>query len=206
MAIALVQVSAVLQNGIATLPANSTAGNTLIMVMGGATITPPPSGWITGASEGVAGAEIFYYPNCPGGQTSFGTWTNSPSDSAIAEFSGLGATVILDTSASVGGTTTPQTATTSGNVTSATSLAVGLLCASRTTAGADTLTVGSGWTSDATDNSVSLTTHILLEHLINPASGSTLSQTCSCTSSHLSQFDVMMLVLKSPTRRIFISS
>src|SRR6266702_3571887 len=110
MAFTLVQKSASVATGTGgtvtgTLPAGSTAGNTLVACLGGntgSTQFAAPAGWVQAAQTGngtLSRCEIWYLPSCPAGVTTAAFTSGSGAlRAALAEFhtSVAGATVTVD--------------------------------------------------------------------------------------------------------------
>jgi hypothetical protein len=139
-----------------TLLAASTAGTLLIATLAGqnnANFTGPGAPWVFAARVGRTNdrAEVWYYPNNPGGITSAGTFTNGGTSftaGQLSEWSGVATSSPLDQT----GTNTAGTAGTSLAVTTsaATTLAGDLVVTSfseaLTTAATATFTPGTSWT------------------------------------------------------------
>lgn len=131
-----------------TLPAASTAGDLLVVTLASnsATAFSGPTGWVRGPSVSKTSttAEIWYYPNNPGGITS-ASFGNSSTFTAgqITEWRGA-AIAPLDTT----GTTTASAAT-SATVTSSASTAapgdVAITAFAEATTHAPAFTPGTGW-------------------------------------------------------------
>jgi hypothetical protein len=197
MAIAFVQKSAAVAvaSGLVltpTLPAPSTPGNLLVLhAFQGGTRT----GWEQAVSTGSWGA-IWFAKNTVGGETSFAFSTGSLAMGFITEWSGVDTTSPLVTTGSVEANGTPQTATTSGIVPATGYLAIGVVVDTETKAGTTTLTPGTGWTNQLDNGSSSIAQHVLGSSILNPTSGSTLSEQGSSSSMNLIQVAVGIAIFK----------
>jgi hypothetical protein len=145
-----------------TLPAPSAAGNLLIATLtsdSSPNKSTPPLGWLVAAQANQIGAgrsEIWYYPNNPGGLSSFQFALNPAIDFGevqITEWSGMAAAP-LDQS---GSTVVAVASTTSTNATSGATAVAGELAITNeayTVIAGQTFTPGAGWSSLVNDPSL----------------------------------------------------
>ncbi len=191
MAIVKVQNSASVAASTATLPVASTAGNLLVALLCGT--SSGLSGWTFAINDSANGSEIWYYENNPGGLSSFAFGTSCV---FIIEYSGVATSASLDTTGVRVLGSTPVTATTTGNVSVANSLAVGAVSDTESKSGTTTISQSSSWTDIANNGATSQTTHLLATNKSNPTSGTTLSLTGASSSMNLSAVSVAIAVFK----------
>lgn len=189
MAIAFVQSSAAVHGATdPTLPAASTAGNLIVVTCNQGVTGAPASATLAGSSSSVSGETAYVYiiPNCAGGLTQFGFTVGANANAVISEWSGVGTSVSKDTDGGQTGGTSPLTATTTGNVSTASELGIISFAESDTKASTTTMSVTPvAWTNQANNGSTSLSNHFLFAYQINPTSGSTLSGTVSTSNMNI---------------------
>lgn len=137
-----------------------------------------PTGWVKAASVCLTGdpspTQVWYYPDVPPGITSV-VFTNSLNGAStgvqVSEWSGVDTSSPLDQTGTVSTTTasTTLTVTTTGNVAVSGELAVTLF---GTNPSITSLTPGSGWTSQLTDESAGVES----DYKIGPTSGAKASE------------------------------
>jgi len=180
-AITQVQVGSVITGGTGaftlTLPAASTAGDLLVATLSNnGAFTGGPAGWIRGPNVtggATSQAEIWYYPNNPGGITS-ATFTSSSGNAAgqLSEWSGVASASPLDQT----GTSSSATVTTIGATTQAGELAITTFTVNAKK-GASTFTPGSGWTNLGNDGATTGIAYFYTsDYQLEPATG-TVSET-----------------------------
>lgn len=200
MAIALVQKSVSIgTNGTATLPANSTAGNLLVAVIGNNVSFSVPSGWVKAIGDTTNVAWIYYYPNTVGGQSSFsfGSGGTAAFACAVYEFSGAATTSPLDATGINSAVSSPVTATTTGNVSQANEVAVQCVIDELTKPGSTTIAGDAAFTAGPNNGATSgILDHGLGAYLISPTSGSTLSARGSSSSMNVSFVGVAIATFK----------
>jgi putative Flp pilus-assembly TadE/G-like protein len=147
---------------IGTLPAASAVGTLLVATLTSdqsPTKSTQPAGWLLAAQANQIGAgrdEIWYYPNNPGGLSSFQFALNPATDFGevqITEWSGVAASPLDQT----GSTTVPVASTSSTNATSGATTVAGELAITDeayTIAVGQTFTPGAGWNSLVNDTTV----------------------------------------------------
>ncbi|MFN8639684.1 MAG: DUF6605 domain-containing protein [Dehalococcoidia bacterium] len=134
-----------------TLSSPSTSGTLLVATVannGGATFTAP-AGWVNAVSRSDGGtrADVWYYPNSPGGITSvtFSATGSGATAGVLSEWSGVATTAPLDGSGgATAGASTSVTTSTAGAVSG--DLAVAAFGITKNNGGAVTTTPGAGWT------------------------------------------------------------
>jgi hypothetical protein len=168
-----------------TLPAASTAGTLLVATLAGqnnATFTGPGAPWVFAARVGRTNdrAEVWYYPNNPGGITSAGTFTNGGTSftaGQVSEWSGVATSSPLDpigTSTAASGTS--LAVTTSAATTLAGDLVVTSFSEALGTAATATFTPGTSWTNLGNTGASSIRWHYAADYRLGMAAG-TVSET-----------------------------
>jgi hypothetical protein len=179
----------------ATLATASTQGTCLVAVLltAGGTFTTGPSGWTqaeTVDQGGAAHADIWLYPNNPGGILA-ATWQMTTGTTGIAlqisEWSGVASTSTLDsggTATSTAGTTLSPAST--GNVSAVGEVAVAGWIQMLAAPGTVTFTTPTGWTRLQDTGALSALGHVDYEYIVNPPTGTplTASLTSTGTSAH----------------------
>lgn len=207
MAIALVQASSTVATGTSTvsptLPAASTAGTLLVahLNVSNFNITSKPTGWVEVPLTGsTARSRLLYYPNNPGGLSSFtfggGTFTLQ---GVVTEWSGVATTSPLDTYGETLGTASPITITTTGNVATASSLGVGSIIDNESKASTTTFTAGTGWTNQIDNSASSVAIHLMATYKLSIGSGATLSESPTNSSMNINNFQGVIAVFKPDT-------